>query len=104
MKRCLLAAAVALAWVAAAVGPRAEAQFTYQRPQTNPYGGNPVSPYLNLTRGGNPAINYYGLVRPELDSLQMMQTLGQQGYAPLPLATQTGTLGAAGRKIGRAHV
>jgi len=25
----------------------------------------PYSPYLNLARPGNPAINYYGLVRPE---------------------------------------
>ncbi len=47
---------------------------------TNPYSGGfgrpgtgggysrpTYSPYLNLTRGGNPAFNYYGLVRPELD-------------------------------------
>src|SRR6476660_2932481 len=27
----------------------------------------PYSPYLNLTRPGNTAINYYGLVRPEVD-------------------------------------
>jgi hypothetical protein len=27
----------------------------------------PYSPYLNLARPGNPALNYYGLVRPEID-------------------------------------
>jgi hypothetical protein len=25
-----------------------------------------VSPYLNIARGGDPAINYYGLVRPQI--------------------------------------
>ena len=41
----------------------------------NPYGGTssnitrpPYSPYLNLLRNGNSAaVNYYGLVRPEID-------------------------------------
>jgi len=30
------------------------------------------SPYLNLNRGGSPAINYYGLVRPELQFRQSL--------------------------------
>jgi hypothetical protein len=33
------------------------------------------SPYLNLLRGGNAAINYYGLVRPELQFRQALQNL-----------------------------
>lgn len=34
------------------------------------------SPYLNLTRpGGTPALNYYGLVRPELQFRQSIQNL-----------------------------
>lgn len=34
------------------------------------------SPYLNLTRpGGTPALNYYGLVRPELQFRQSIQGL-----------------------------
>ena len=34
------------------------------------------SPYLNLTRqGANPALNYYGLVRPELQFRQSIQNL-----------------------------
>jgi hypothetical protein len=38
---------------------------------------NPAySPYLNLTRGGNPALNYYGLVRPQLATANAFQALG----------------------------
>jgi hypothetical protein len=33
------------------------------------------SPYLNLARGGSPAINYYGLVRPEMQFRQSIQNL-----------------------------
>jgi hypothetical protein len=42
----------------------------------------PVSPYLNLLRPGtSPAINYYGLVRPEMNVLNSMQALqAQLGY------------------------
>jgi len=47
----------------------------------------PVSPYINLLRrGGNPAINYYGLVRPQIEFSreirridQDLATRGQQG-------------------------
>ena len=36
----------------------------------------PTSPYLNLLRGGaNPAVNYYGLVRPEQNLRQTLQGL-----------------------------
>jgi len=40
----------------------------------------PVSPYLNLNRGGTqPGINYYGLVRPQQQTAQQLQNLqGQQ--------------------------
>jgi hypothetical protein len=39
----------------------------------------PVSPYINLARpGGNPAIDYYGLVRPQLDFRQDVLGLNQQ--------------------------
>src|SRR3954452_9353651 len=33
-----------------------------------------VSPYINLGRGGNAAINYFGIVRPQQ---QFQQSLGQ---------------------------
>jgi len=39
----------------------------------------PVSPYLNLLgTNRNPAINYYGIVRPELRFQVQQQALGQQ--------------------------
>ncbi|MCI0642407.1 MAG: hypothetical protein L0Y72_18040 [Gemmataceae bacterium] len=41
-----------------------------------------VSPYLNLARrGGNPAINYYGLVKPELAFRGAIQQLQQDARA-----------------------
>ena len=51
----------------------------YVRPQTNPYARPVFSPYLNLLNGNtNPAINYYGLVRPEIDFRNSLQQLQQQ--------------------------
>jgi hypothetical protein len=49
----------------------------YNRPKTSP---NPtVSPYLNLFRGGgDPAINYFGIVRPQMDAMQAFQQIQQQ--------------------------
>src|SRR5215203_848978 len=35
-----------------------------------------LSPYLNLNRGGNPAINYYGLVRPQIAAERAFQAIG----------------------------
>lgn len=35
------------------------------------------SPYLNLLRRGNPAVNYYGLVRPEVQSRAAIGQLQQ---------------------------
>ncbi len=58
----------------------------------NPFQRPAVSPYLNMTRGGNPAINYFGLVQPQLNTaksiLQLQvqqQTMPQLGqpFAPL---------------------
>jgi len=48
------------------------------------YGGNPanrppVSPYLNLLRQGSPAaVNYYGLVRPEVNFQNALYQAEQQ--------------------------
>lgn len=47
------------------------AQNTYSPPRT--------SPYLNLLRGGSsPGVNYYGLVRPELEFRSSIGQLRQQ--------------------------
>jgi hypothetical protein len=46
-----------------------------------PYITPPVlSPYLNMLRSGNPAVNYYGLVRPQIQQGQQLQAL-QYGLA-----------------------
>jgi hypothetical protein len=41
--------------------------------------GPTVSPYINLLRGGNSAaLNYYGLVRPQIQTNNGLQALNQQ--------------------------
>jgi hypothetical protein len=72
----------------------ASAQFGgYQRPYQNPYPA--FSPILNMSNGGgNPAINYFGIVRPQmqtasaLQQLQMNQQmlLTNQGGMQMPFA------------------
>src|SRR5262245_7333705 len=60
------------------------AQVGFFPNQTNPLYRPAVSPYLNLARGGNPAINYYGIVKPQVDfgrQIQMLQ-LQQQSLMP----------------------
>jgi len=69
MRRALSGVIVGAALLAAATPARAQ------------YPGAPqqVSPYLNLARGGSPAINYYGLIRPQ----QQLQSNLQQVQAAL---------------------
>ena len=57
---------------------RALAQVVGTRPGGLPP-GPAVSPYLNLLRTGNsPALNYYGLVRPQFQTNASLQALQQQ--------------------------
>ena len=63
------------------------AQGPYVRPQTSPYARPALSPYLNLLHGGNPAINYYGLVRPQEDFNTSIQGIQNELHA-----TQSGLL------------
>ena len=51
---------------------------TFGRPPGNPLGSPVLSPYLNLARGGNPAINYYGIVRPQQELRRDYQQLQQE--------------------------
>ena len=68
----------------------ASAQLRYVRPQTNPYGNPTVSPYLNIASGMNPAISYYGIVRPTVQTQQFEQTLIGPGGALTQQVTTTG--------------
>jgi hypothetical protein len=74
----LLAAAAAVVVFATAQA----AQAQYVPPRVSPYMNNGVSPYVNLLRGGNPAVNYYGLVRPELQGQMAIQQLQEQVARP----------------------
>jgi hypothetical protein len=79
----LLAAAAALA------AQQAQAQVPFPANRAGPYTAPAYSPYLNLLRGGNPAVNYYGIVRPQIafnNAVQGLQqqinTVAAQSYAP----------------------
>ena len=75
MTRQLLAAAVVMGWAGSAAAQVSPGYPQYgSQPSANPYGfgptnpynrtNQPLSPYLNLLRGGNPAVNYAYGVRP----------------------------------------
>lgn len=70
MTRSWIAAAACLTGLTLGSGGQAIGQYVnpiYPRPVYSPYSRPALSPYLNLTRGGNPATNYYLGVLPELD-------------------------------------
>ena len=52
----------------------------YSPPQTyNPYARPTISPYLNMLRTNvNPALNYYGLVRPQMQTSRALQAFQQE--------------------------
>jgi hypothetical protein len=77
MKRLAMCAAVGAVLALSAGAARAQFGY-YSPPQTSPFPRAPISPYLNLARGGNPAINYYGLVRPQVEFQQSIFGLQQQ--------------------------
>ena len=70
------------ALLATAGSAAAQYPYPYQQPgYANPPGGiagPPLSPYLNLLNGGNPAVNYYNFVRPQL-ALQQPALYGGGG-------------------------
>jgi len=60
-------------------GQQVQGQVPFQRPALGPVNTPAFSPYLNLNRfGGSPALNYYGIVRPQLDMYAATQNLQQQ--------------------------
>jgi hypothetical protein len=79
------------ALLAAGVG-MAHAQTYFQAPVARP---PVVSPYL--FRGGNPAVNYYGVVRPLEQQQQQLQLLSEQEAAPPAAAPAPGAIADTGR-------
>jgi len=75
MKRCFAATLVSLFLGSAA---HAQPQIgSYSAPVVNPH--PVISPYLNLNRTGTAtSINYFGLVRPQMDNQRAIQQLQQQ--------------------------
>jgi hypothetical protein len=75
MKHCLAGLGTLLAFAASA---QAQPQIgSYSPPVVNPH--PVISPYLNLNRSGvSPAINYYGIVKPQIENRQALQNLQQQ--------------------------
>ena len=100
-KLALIAVTLALAASAARAQPGVQpTQPNYTPPVLNPY--------LNLLRGGNPAINYYGLVRPQMQQAQQLHML-QNGLARTTAeadaalaapTTPTGVLADTGHTVG----
>jgi polysaccharide export outer membrane protein len=87
MNRWTLAVAALL--VALAARPASAQALGQYTPPYNPYGRPPLSPYLNLSRGGIPAVNYYGLVRPQLQTerfIQQQEILASQAPPAVPQA------------------
>ncbi len=91
MKHFALTAAAALALLPMFTPGRAAAQTIGRRPVT-PYQRPTFSPYLNMLRGGNPAVNYYGQVVPQRtmtlelqqQQRQLQQLQVQQAQPPQP--------------------
>jgi hypothetical protein len=87
-----LIAMVAAGWA----GDQAQAQFRgIGRPPANPFGRPAISPYLNLNRGGVPAINYFNLVRPQQDAFAAIQGLeyGQEQLQQFQYGAQSPFVG-----------
>jgi len=88
MNRVVILWSAALAGLVALPAGPARAQAPGARWNPRPV----VSPYLNLTRGGSLAVNYYDLVRPQIEygkainSLQTEVTANQQAIANVDAA------------------
>lgn len=80
--------------VALAARPAAAQGLGMYNPPAQPYTQPPVSPYLNLFRGGPPGINYYADVLPKIDTQRYIQQqellTAQQQAHPASVTTATG--------------
>ena len=86
MKRLNAIAAMAIGLLVLSAGP-VRGQGPYVRPQTGPLSRPALSPYLNLLRSGSPAVNYYGLVRPQQEFGNSIQEIQNEMHAPLTAQT-----------------
>src|SRR5262245_55701792 len=79
MKRLLSMGMMALGLLLLPAASPAWAQAGPAGPGINPYTRPTVSPYLNLLRRGSPQVlNYYNLVRPQVETTKSINTIQQQ--------------------------
>jgi hypothetical protein len=82
MRRLLLTSLASLGLLGfLAAGPAPAQVVPYYPGMVNPYYRPVVSPYLNLALPGSRAINYYGLVRPQIEQTNAIQQLQTQTIA-----------------------
>jgi hypothetical protein len=86
MKRSLLCGLASVAFLVLSSSP-SYAQYGSRPGPVGPTVGPPVSPYLNLLGGSNPAVNYYlqvlpGLNRPIIDATMESQIRNIQRTTP----------------------
>lgn len=107
MLRSLTMAALLLALACLAAESRAQGVSGVNRGSKGPsrpeyarMRGRPtVSPYLNLLRGGSAPLNYYNLVRPQVEQYRGFQTQGYEiGQLNREVAEQGKTLNKALRQ------
>ncbi len=65
------------------VAPASAQLGVYNRPQVSPR--PTINPYLNLTGRGQMAVNYYGIVKPQLEMYQGLQQVHQEIQQLQPL-------------------
>jgi hypothetical protein len=76
--RTIPALALLIGWTVSARAQGYGPGYSPAGPPGLPTSRPAFSPYLNLLRGGDPAISYYGLVKPEFDFRYANQNLQQQ--------------------------
>jgi len=74
MKRWLALLAIVGTWAACGVQTASAQLGSYQPPQVSP--GPSFSPYLNMIRN-NPAVNYFGIVQPQMSTTGTLQQMQQ---------------------------
>lgn len=94
MKQLVLASFAALGLLAATAP--GQAQFIYTQPATSPFYRPPISPFLGLGLPGNPAINYFGLVQPQITTANQLGLLQGQLYQQQALLGGYGGYGYPG--------
>lgn len=94
MKRFMWAALASVAVGGWFAGTASAQLGGYQRPYQNPH--PTFSPILNMSGFNNPAINYFGIVRPQMQTTAALQTLQTnqqflltaQAYGQMPMVTE----------------